>query len=92
MAKNKALIDQYKYVYKQTHQITPAIYASMAMALHRVYGFGFDRIDKVFSESQKIWESHNGNMDGMLEKCYEILIILSLSFIFKTLTPIVPRL
>lgn len=71
MAKNKALIDQYKYVYKQTHQITPAIYASMAMALHRVYGFGFDRIDKVFSESQKIWETHNGNMDGMLEKCYE---------------------
>ena len=71
MAKNKALIDQYKYVYKQTHQITPAIYASMAMALHRIYGFGFERIDKVFSESQKIWESHNGNMDRMLEKCYE---------------------
>lgn len=42
MAKNKALIDQYKYVYKQTHQITPAIYASMAMALHRIYGFGFE--------------------------------------------------
>lgn len=71
MAKNNKLINKYKYMYQQTQQITPAIYASMAMALHREYGFGYERINRVFAESQRIWEEHTGNNDYMMQKCYE---------------------
>ena len=52
-----------------TDEMVPAIYAAMALALHRTYGFGYKRINDVFTESQRIWEAHVGNLDDMIQLC-----------------------
>lgn len=69
MAKNNAFINAMKQVKKESANITPAIYASIAIALHTEYGFGYERINKVFAESQKIWTEHTGDIEGMIAKC-----------------------
>lgn len=69
MAKNKNLIEQYKFVHQQAQRITPKIYASIALALCRKYGWEYEQINDLFGESQNIWnESINCNFD-MLEMC-----------------------
>ena len=40
MAKNNKLVNQYKEMYKKINQITPKVYAALALALHREYGWG----------------------------------------------------
>ena len=52
-------------------QMVPQIYAAIAIALHRTYGFGYKRINDVFVESQHIWESYAGDGAGMVKKCEE---------------------
>lgn len=71
MAKNNRLINQYKYMYQKTQQITPEVYAGIALALHRRYGWGFKRINDLFTVSQEIWEEcadSNLNMCDICEK------------------------
>ena len=69
MAKNNILIEQYKTMYKKIQQITPEVYAGIALALHRKYGWGYKRINDLFSESQTIWnECVNSNIN-MVEMC-----------------------
>ena len=53
MAKNKMLIEQLKLQAKmkeQIKQITPEIYAGIALALHRKYKWGYKRINALFME------------------------------------------
>lgn len=78
MGKNNRLINsinsiakrkQDENVGKAADQMVPQIYAAMAMALHRTYGFGYERINRVFAESQKIWMDFNGKSDEMIELC-----------------------
>ena len=59
MAKNNKLVNQYKEMYKQINQITPKVYAALALALHREYGWGYTRINRAFSVSQNIWDESN---------------------------------
>ena len=47
------------------------IYAAIAIALHRTYGFGYERINRAFLESQKIWQAYDGDVDGMVKQCEE---------------------
>ena len=54
MAKNNKLVNQYKEMYKQINQITPKVYAALALALHREYGWGYTRIARAFAASQDI--------------------------------------
>ena len=78
MEKNNRLINsinaiarrkQQENVGKAADQMVPQIYAAMAIALHRTYGFGYDRINRVFVESQHIWEEFVGAGDEMIELC-----------------------
>lgn len=78
MGKNNRLINsinaiakrkQNENVGKAADQMVPQIYAAMALALHRTYGFGYDRINRVFLESQHIWEDFAGAGDEMIELC-----------------------
>ena len=78
MSKNNKLINQMKAlaarnleeaVDKASDEMVPVIYAAMALALHRTYGFGFQRIDHVFLESQRIWEDFAGNPKEMIRLC-----------------------
>lgn len=78
MGKNNKLINslneiarrkQDENIGKAADQMVPQIYAAMAMALHRTYGFGYERINRAFVESQKIWMDFNGKSDEMIEIC-----------------------
>lgn len=78
MSKNKKLIrsinmlakkKQSENVGRAADQMVPQIYAAMAIALHRTYGFGYDRINRVFVESQHIWSEFSGRGEEMIELC-----------------------
>ena len=71
MGKNNRLINQLNAIASRNRQlhveeasdkIVPQIYAAMAIALHRTYGFGYERINRAFLESQYIWEEFSGNI------------------------------
>ena len=71
MAKNDKLIEQFKYMYKKIEQITPDVYAGIALALHRKCGWDYEQINELFEESQNIWnECVNSDID-MIHICEE---------------------
>ena len=71
MAKNNKLVNQYKEMYKQINQITPKVYAALAIALHREYGWGYTRILRTFTASQDIWDESNARDVDMIKMCEE---------------------
>ena len=71
MGKNNILIEQYKTMYKKIQQITPEVYAGIALALHRKYGWGYKRINDLFLESQNIWNECVNSSINMVEMCEE---------------------
>lgn len=71
MGKNKAFIEQMKRLHQTVNNVTPEVYAGIALALHRKHGWGFQRINDLFALSQDIWtDAVNTNMN-MREMCYE---------------------
>ena len=69
MAKNNYLINKYKILYKKINQITPEVYAGIALALHRKCGWGYKRINDLFEESQIIWNECINSDINMVEMC-----------------------
>lgn len=72
MAKNRAFIEQMKLQAKmkqQIKQITPEVYAGIALALHRKQKWGYKRINELFMESQKIWDECVELDINMIELC-----------------------
>lgn len=54
---------------KAADQMVPQIYAAMALALYRTFGFDYEQINSVFLESQYIWEDFVGAGDEMIDLC-----------------------
>ena len=71
MAKNNKLVNQYKEMYNQINPITPKVYAALAIALHREYGWGYTRILRTFTASQDIWDESNERGIDMIKMCEE---------------------
>ena len=69
MGKNNNLINKYKMLYKKIEQITPEVYAGIALALHRKCGWGYNRINDLFEESQIIWNECINSDINMVEMC-----------------------
>ena len=69
MGKNNQLINQYRDMHRQIENITPAIYASIALAINRKYGWKHNPINRIFKESQEIWEEHRNDLEGMCKRC-----------------------
>ena len=69
MAKNNKLINQYKVMYRQIQNITPEVYAGIALALHRKYGFGYKRLNNLFCLSQEIWTECVNSDTNMIQMC-----------------------
>lgn len=78
MGKNNKLINsinkiakrkQEENIGKAADRMVSQIYAAMAIALHRTYGFGYERINKVFVESQNIWTDFVGTGEDMIKAC-----------------------
>lgn len=71
MAKNNYLIEQMKRLHTATKNITPEVYAGIALTLHRKYGWGYKRINDLFSESQTLWEECTDKGLNMRAMCYD---------------------
>lgn len=71
MAKNNKLINQYKEMYRQINNITPEVYAGIALALHRKCGWGYHRINDLFAVSQEIWTECVRDNRNMVRMCYD---------------------
>ena len=78
MGKNNRLINQLNAIASRNRQLhveeasekmVPQIYAAIAIALHRSEKFGYERINRVFLESQRIWQDFSENAEGMIELC-----------------------
>lgn len=52
---------------EEIKNLVPGVYASLAIALHRNWGWGFKRINRLFSQSQRIWEDLG--TDNIIELC-----------------------
>lgn len=50
LMKMAALID------RKSKEITPDVYAAIALSLHRKHGWGYQRISALFKVSHDIWE------------------------------------
>ena len=81
MAKNNKLINSLNEIARRNraknidsaaNQMVPQIYAAIALALHRTYGFGHKRINDVFVESQHIWERFEGCEEDMIKYCEKV--------------------
>ena len=69
--KNNALINHYKRLEKQIANITPQVYAGIALALSRKYGWEYEQINELFAESQEIWNECVDNGADMISMCEE---------------------
>lgn len=70
MGKNNKLINQYKYMYQKIQEITPEVYAGIALALRRKHGWGYKRINDLFQESQEIWQECVEYDMGIIQMCF----------------------
>lgn len=52
-------------------EMVPKIYAGFALSLHRRYGFGFDRIVTVLSDTQKYWQQDGVDGFDILKTCLD---------------------
>jgi hypothetical protein len=47
------------------------VYAGIALALHRKHGWGYNRINDLFAESQTIWQECVDSEVDMIKMCEE---------------------
>ena len=71
MGKNNAFINAQKRTIKQSLDVIPKVYASIAIALQRKYGWEPEETNGLFNESQDVWNECVMSGEDMLIKCYE---------------------
>ena len=57
---------------QQLKWIRPQVMACMLIALHRKYGFGFERCSRIYQQIQDIESEYRGNPDRLRKACYEM--------------------
>ena len=70
MGKNNKLINQFKLMHQHIQNLTPEIYAAIAIAMHR-NGYTFEDIELIFAESQEIWTECVQSGVNMQKMCEE---------------------
>jgi hypothetical protein len=71
MAKNNYVIENMKRLQRTINNITPQVYAGIALALHRKCGWGYKRINDLFVESQEIWTECVETEVNMIQMCLD---------------------
>lgn len=56
-------------IFQATEDVTPMVYAGIALALHRECGWGYTRINRVFAESQRLWNEAEEKGENMIDIC-----------------------
>lgn len=54
---------------KAADEMVPQVYAAIAIALYRIHGFGYEEINRIFQESQMIWQSFADSGERMIDLC-----------------------
>lgn len=57
---------------QQLKWIRPQIMACMLIALHRKYGFGFERCGRIYQQIQEIEAEYRANPERLRKACYEL--------------------
>lgn len=66
---NKQLNKLLAKMERQCREITPSVYAAIALALWRKRGWRFQRISDLFADSQEIWNECIQSDINMIEMC-----------------------
>jgi len=66
---NRQFIEQERRFRRQINEMAPKIYAAFAIALHRHFGFGYERILRVLIETQKLWHSAAEGYTDIVKLC-----------------------
>lgn len=69
MGKNNDFINRQKRLAKEIGDITPQVYAALAISLHRKHRWGYKRINALFQESQEVWNECVQSGTNMLKMC-----------------------
>lgn len=80
MSKNNPVIEyakKCKILDKEIETVTPAIYASIAIAMN-AQGFDNETISNIFGHSQEIWGFHQEHhtIDEMIQQCEDLTDII----------------
>lgn len=68
---NKNLTKLLAKMERRCREITPEVYACIALALRRKCGWGYKRISDLFAESQDIWNECIQRDVNMVQMCEE---------------------
>ena len=71
MGKNNAFINKMRDLHNTIDSVTPQVYACIAIILHREFGWGYVRLNRLFLHSQKLWQYCAENNIDMLKLCEE---------------------
>ena len=72
MAKRNPFIEQERRYKRKIKELTPQIFASFVIALHRCYGFGFKRCLRVLVMTQDIWDvAKDDGVEKLMRVCQE---------------------
>ena len=72
MAKRNPFIEQERRYKRKIKELTPQVFASFIIALHRCYGFGFKRCLRVLVMTQEIWNmAKDDGVDKLMQTCMD---------------------
>lgn len=68
---DRRYIEQEKRFRRKIDELAPTIYAAFCIALHRHYGFGYERILRVLKETQVLWHDAAVGYNDIVKICEE---------------------
>lgn len=68
---NRQFVEQEKRFRRKIDELAPTIYAAFCIALHRHYGFGYERILRVLKETQILWHDAAVGYNDIVKICEE---------------------
>ena len=57
MARRNQFVEQELRYRRLVHEMVPKIYAAFAISLHRNYGFGYKRIERILQDTHYYWNN-----------------------------------
>ena len=57
---------------QQIKWVRPQVMACIMISLHRKYGFGFERLSRIYQQIQEIEAEHNAKPERIRKACYEL--------------------
>lgn len=72
---NQRRMSEAQWIYMRRQQIkwiAPQVMACIMIALHRKYGFGFDRLSRFYGQADEVRGEYNNDPDVIREECFNL--------------------